>query len=101
MAEAALDAAVADFLAAGPAEEEVARAKAWVAGALAAPADRLTVAREWGTALATGLTVEDVQAWPGIVAAVTAEDVARVAREVLRREASVTGRLVPDGKAGR
>ncbi|MFO6464520.1 M16 family metallopeptidase [Jannaschia sp. KMU-145] len=51
-------------------------------------------AREYGVALTSGLTVEDVAAWPDALAAVTEEDVLRVAREVLVPETSVTGWLI-------
>jgi zinc protease len=93
--EAALDAAVADFLAQGPDREGVARAKAMLADALADRGARLDVARSWGMALATGLSVEDIVAWPDAIAAVEPQDVARAAAAVLRSEASVMGRLLP------
>ena len=47
-----------------------------------------------GAALSVGLTVEDVQAWPDILQAVTAEDIKAVAEKVLDRRQSVTGWVV-------
>jgi zinc protease len=55
--------------------------------------------RSFGVAVATGRTVEDVEAWPARIAAVNAEQVNRAAAHVLRPERSVTGRLSPDGAA--
>ena len=39
----------------------------------------------YGEALTTGLTIADMQAWPDVLQAVTAEDVMAAAREVLDR----------------
>ena len=50
-------------------------------------------AREYGVALTSGLTVEDVQAWPGIVDAVTEEDIVAAARRLFDPARSVTGYL--------
>ena len=57
------------------------------------------IANRYGRALTSGLTIEDVQAWPAILDAVTAEDIIQAA-SLLRREASVTGWLMrPEGEA--
>ncbi len=48
------------------------------------------LANRYGAALAQGLTVEDVEAWPDILQAVTPEDVMAAAREVLNRNNAVT-----------
>lgn len=48
-----------------------------------------------GRMLVTGSTVEDIEAWPDRIAAVTPEQVAAVARLVLRDAARVTGILIP------
>ncbi|WP_179379272.1 M16 family metallopeptidase [Jannaschia marina] len=50
-------------------------------------------AREFGTAITSGLTVQDVLDWPEILAAVTEEDILAAARRVFRPERSVTGYL--------
>jgi zinc protease len=55
--------------------------------------------RSFGVALATGRTVDDVEAWPARIAAVDAQEVNAAAAHVLRAERSVTGRLSPDAAA--
>ncbi len=58
------------------------------------------LARRYGAALATGLSVEDVQDWPDLLQAVTAEEIMAAARDVLDRDNAVTGYLVgEDGAA--
>ena len=53
-----------------------------------------SVANRYGSALAIGLTVQDVQDWPDVLEAVTAEDIMQAAKDVFNREASVTGWLM-------
>ncbi|WP_138466359.1 pitrilysin family protein [Poseidonocella sp. HB161398] len=53
------------------------------------------VARQYGQALTSGLTVEDVAAWPQIVQDVTAEDIKAAAAKVFDARKSVTGYLRP------
>jgi zinc protease len=75
--------------------EEVERATGrMVAEATYARDSLSTAVRSFGVALATGRTVEDVEAWPERIAAVTAEAV-NAAADVLRDEASATGWLRP------
>jgi zinc protease len=50
-------------------------------------------AREYGVAITSGLTVDDVENWPAELDAVTEEDILRVAREVFDMRRSVTGYL--------
>ena len=52
-----------------------------------------------GAALTSGLTLEDVDAWPDLAQSVTAEDVKAAATTVLRIENSVTGWLMPPDAA--
>jgi len=52
------------------------------------------LARKYGEALATGLTVQDVQNWPDVLQSVTPEDVMAAAREVFNRNDAVTGWLM-------
>ena len=54
------------------------------------------LARKYGEALAIGLTIKDVQDWPGILDAVTPEDVMAAANEVFDRRQAVTGWLMKD-----
>ncbi len=92
--EARLDAVLAELAREGPTEEELARARAGVSAAEIYAQDSLSgLARRYGAARAVGLSVEDVQTWPELLKAVTAEDV-REAAASLRLEASVTGYLM-------
>jgi zinc protease len=49
------------------------------------------LARRYGEALTSGLTVEDVQAWPEVLANVTEADVLAAAAEIFDRRRAVTG----------
>jgi|SRR6056297_164401 zinc protease len=51
------------------------------------------LARAYGVALTSGLTVEDVDAWPEVLAAVTPEDVMQAARRLFDDPSTVTGYL--------
>jgi zinc protease len=91
--EAEIDAVLAALASEGPTADELERARIGVmASEIYAQDSQSGLARRYGAALAVGLTVADVQAWPGLLKAVSAEDVKRVAG-LLRREASVTGWL--------
>ena len=94
-AEDAMDAALAQFIEDGVDPEQLDRIKMQLrASEIYARDDAEGIANRYGRALATGLTVEDVQAWPAILQSVTEEDILEAARAVLRREASVTGWLM-------
>ena len=94
--EAALDETLQAFLAEGPTAEELDRARrSLIASAVYAQDSQSTLARIFGSALTTGLGVDEVLAWPDRIRAVTADDVMAAARAVLVPEASVTGVLVP------
>lgn len=98
-AEAALDAALADFLATGVDEEQLDRIKMQLrASQIYARDDVDGIARRYGRALSIGLTVGDVQAWPEILQAVTPDQIMQAARSLFRPEVSVTGWLERDGK---
>ncbi|NBD30152.1 MAG: insulinase family protein [Alphaproteobacteria bacterium] len=95
-AEAAMDVAIADFLAEGIDPDQLERLRTQLrAGEVYARDNVQGLARRYGAALTQGLTVEDVQAWPGILQAVTEEDILAAAREVLDPDRSVTGWVVP------
>jgi zinc protease len=55
------------------------------------------MARIYGSLLATGLTIEDIEAWPDRVRAVTADAVKNAAQRYLVSSAHVTGYLLPQG----
>ena len=99
-AEDAMDAAIAAFLEDGidPARMEALRIQLR-AGEIYARDDVGGIARRYGSALTSGLTVDDVQAWPDILQSVTAEEVLEVANRVLDRNQSVTGWVVPNREA--
>ena len=95
-AEDAMDAAIVDFLAAGIDPERMEALRTQLkAGEIYARDNVGGLARRYGVALTSGLTVQDVQAWPDILQAVTAEDVLVVAERVLDRNQSVTGWVIP------
>ncbi len=94
--EAALDDEIARLLAVGVTAEEVERIKRRMVAETTYARDSLyRAARSFGGALTSGLTVEDVEAWPDRIAVVTADQVDAAARAVLRPETSVTGILLP------
>ncbi len=77
-------------------DEEVARAtKRMVAEAVYARDSLSGAVRSFGIALTTGRTVEDVEAWPERIAALTAADINEAAAFVLKEGQSVTGKLQP------
>lgn len=97
--EAALDAAVAEFLEEGIDPDQLERIKFQLkAQDIYARDDANRLARRYGVALTSGLTVEDVQAWPDILQAVTAEDILAAARDVFDRKKAVTGYLMGEDK---
>ena len=55
-----------------------------------------TPARILGSALAIGMTIEDVESWPERIGAVTADSVNAAARAVLSQTGVVTAILLPD-----
>ncbi|WP_022721923.1 pitrilysin family protein, partial [Rhodopseudomonas sp. B29] len=65
-----------------------------IASATYAQDNQATLARWYGAALTTGLSVDDVQSWPERIRAVTSDQVRAAAREWLDRTRSVTGYLV-------
>jgi zinc protease len=98
--EAAIDAEIARLLKDGVTAEEVAGAKQRLKDAAIFARDNLrTGAMAFGSALTTGRTVADVEAWPDRIGAVTVADVNAAARYVLRIERSVTGTLLPKSDA--
>ncbi|MDB5621005.1 pitrilysin family protein [Tardiphaga sp.] len=67
-----------------------------VAEAIYAQDNQATLARWYGAALTTGLTVDDIRAWPDRVKAVTAAQVREAAQKWLDKNRSVTGYLIKD-----
>lgn len=97
--EDAIDGVIDDVVAKGVTPEEVERAKnRLIADAVYAQDSQATMARWYGAALTTGSTVEDVQAWPDRIRAVTADTVNAAAKAWLDKRRSVTGYLVKDSQ---
>ncbi|PZQ97788.1 MAG: peptidase M16 [Cereibacter sphaeroides] len=93
-AEAAMDAAIDQFLKDGVDPAALERIKTQVRAAQIYAEDNVGgLAQRYGEALTSGLTVADVQAWPEALKAVNAEDVMTAAKEVLDRRNAVTGHL--------
>jgi zinc protease len=94
-AEDAMDAALDQFMTDGVDPEQLERIKQQIrAEQIYARDDADSVANRYGSALAIGLSVQDVQDWPDVLEAVTADDIMQAARDVFNREASVTGWLM-------
>ena len=94
--EAAIDKQIAALLKDGVTEAEVTRAKtSLIAGATYARDSAASGARLFGAGLVAGLTIEQIEAWPDLVRAVTVADVNLAARAVLDPARSVTGLLLP------
>lgn len=96
-AEAAMDRVLADFLQTGVDAEQLDRVKTRMRAAQIYARDSVeSIANRYGRALTQGLTVEDVQAWPEVLQAVTADDVLAAAQMVLDRRQAVTGWLMSE-----
>ena len=79
-----------------PSADEVDRARRWLVASSVYALDSLgSGPRLYGTALTTGRTVADVEAWPARIAAVTPGQVQLAAREALDEKLSVTSLLMP------
>ncbi len=95
--EAAMDAVLAEVIDKGVTADELDRCKnGMIAEAAYAQDNQTTLARWFGAALATGLTVEQVLAWPDRIRQVAADSVRAVARRYLDKRSSVTGYLIRD-----
>ncbi len=93
-AEADMDRMIARFLEDGVDEAALARLKTQIRAQEIYARDSLQgLARRYGAALTSGLTVEDVQAWPEILDAVTPEDIMAAARKIFEPRHSVTAFL--------
>ena len=91
-AEADLDRAIAEFLEEGVDPEKLERIKTQIrASEIYALDDISGLANRYGAGLTSGLTIEDIEAWPDILQAVTEEDIVAAARKVFDRRQAVTG----------
>ena len=95
-AEAALRGQIDSLLADGVTEEEVERVKQRIKARLIYARDSVSNIANWyGSQLTTGMTVEEIAAWPAGIDSVTVDQVNAAARGVLIDDRSVTGILLP------
>jgi len=96
-AEAAMDTAIAEFMAEGVDPDQLDRIRTQLrASEIYARDDVETLARRYGMALTQSLTVDDVQAWPEVLQSVTAEDIMAAAELVFDKNRAVTAWVVAD-----
>ncbi len=94
-AEADLERVIAQFLEDGIDPAQFDRIKFQIEAAQIFDEDNVqSLARSYGVALTSGLTVEDIDTWPDALAAVTIEDVMAEARRLFTETRSVTGYLM-------
>ena len=95
--EQGIDAVIADLAQNPPRAEDLERVKTQlIAEAVYAQDNQATMARWYGGALTSGLSIEDIRSWPQRIRAVTGEQVRDAARKWLDKKRSVTGYLVKD-----
>jgi len=93
--EAKIDEQLAKVIAGGVTASELARAKKRMRSQAIFARDSLSGgARTLGAALAIGLTVDDIEAWPDRIDGVTAEQIQAAAKAVLKEGRSVTSYLL-------
>ncbi|MFW5641983.1 MAG: M16 family metallopeptidase [Roseicyclus sp.] len=100
-AEADLDRVIARFLEDGIDAAQFERLKFRIEAARIYEEDSVQgLARSYGVALTSGLTLADVEAWPEVLADVTVEEVMEEARRLFGETRSVTGYLLrPEAEA--
>jgi zinc protease len=95
--EDAMDAAIAVIADEGISASELERAKTrMIADVVYDQDNQATLARWYGTALTTGMSVESVRTWPDRIRTVTADAVRAAARQFLDKRRSVTGYLMKE-----
>jgi zinc protease len=100
--EQAIDEVIADIEQNGVRAEDLERVKTQlIAEAIYAQDNQATLARWYGGALTTGLSIEDIRSWPDRIRAVTAEQVRQAAEKWLDKKRSVTGYLIKDARPTR
>lgn len=92
--EALLDKAIAEFIEEGVDAEQFARIKMQMRADLIYEQDNVqSLAYRYGEALTSGLTIKDVQDWPDVLQAVTADEVIAVSALLQDKTQAVTGWL--------
>ena len=98
--EAAIDAEIAHILKDGVTDDELKRAKERMQAEAVYARDSLAGgARSLGSALAVGIPVAEVEAWPERIGAVTTAAILEAARDTFKIERSVTGQLLPEHRS--
>ncbi|WP_198026447.1 pitrilysin family protein [Bradyrhizobium sp. ARR65] len=98
--EQAIDGVVAKVAENPASSEDLERVKnQLIAEAIYAQDNQATMARWYGGALTTGLSIQDIRSWPDRIRAVTAEQVRQAAQKWLDKKRSVTGYLIKDTQA--
>jgi len=98
--EAAVEAEIKKLQTDGVTEDEVQRAKERMQAEAVYARDSLSGgARTFGGALAVGMAIEEVEAWPERIGAVTVDQIKQAADTVFNINQSVTGLLLPAGKS--
>ena len=95
--EQAIDGVISDVVQNPVRAEDLERVKTQlIADAIYAQDNQATLARWYGGALTTGLSIDDLRSWPDRIRAVTAEQVRDAAQKWLDKKRSVTGYLIKD-----
>src|SRR3954466_4474067 len=95
--EQAIDGVIAEVAQNAVRAEDLERVKTQlIAAAIYAQDNQASLARWYGAAITTGLSVDDVRGWPDRIRAVTAEQVRAAAQKWLDKKRSVTGYLIKD-----
>jgi zinc protease len=94
--DSAIDGILSRFVAEGVDAAALERAKTrLVADAIYAQDSQAMLARWYGSALATGLSMEDIRQWPSRIEAVDPSQIIAAAKKHLDRRRAVTGHLLP------
>jgi zinc protease len=95
--EHVVDSVISDIVQNPIRSEDLERVKTQlIAEAIYAQDNQATLARWYGGALTTGLSIEDIRSWPERIRAVTADQVRAAAQKWLDKKRSVTGYLIKD-----
>lgn len=95
--EQVIDSVIADVGQNPARAEDLERVKTQlIAQAIYAQDNQATLARWYGAALTSGLSIDDIRSWPDRIRAVTAEQVRDAAQKWLDKKRSVTGYLIKD-----
>jgi zinc protease len=98
--EQVIDRVISDVIQNPAKAEDLERVKTQlIAEAIYAQDSQVTLARWYGGALTTGLSIDDIRSWPDRIRAVTAAQVRAAAQKWLDKKRSVTGYLIKDTTA--